>query len=77
MSCFASDASFLRTSAQSFIAGILAAVMFGWSAAGEEGAAIPNFSPDSRVGWIAGDPNGPTPIGDDFLPSRRERGRAP
>jgi hypothetical protein len=68
MSCFASNASLLRTSSQSLIAGFLAAGMFGRSTVAEEGAATPNFSPDSRIRWIAGDPNGPTSIGDDFLP---------
>src|ERR1043166_1124237 len=30
--------------------------------------AIPNFSPDNRTGWIAGDPNGENPVGQDFSP---------
>src|SRR6201993_3450838 len=77
MSCFASNAGPLRTFAQSLVGGILAAGMFGLSAVGEEGAATPNFSPDSRVGWIAGDPNGPTPIGDDFLPQPPGAGPGP
>ena len=77
MSCFPSSAGFLRTFAQSLTAGILAAGMSGWSAVGEDGAAIPNFSPDSRVGWIAGDQNGPTPIGDDFLPQPPGAGPGP
>jgi len=67
MSCFPSSARFLRAFAR-LVFGVLASGMFGWSAVGEESAAIPNFSPDSRVGWIAGDLKGPTPIGDDFLP---------
>jgi hypothetical protein len=77
MSCFASNARFPRIFAQSLIAGILAAGMFGWSAVGEEGATTPNFSLDSRIGWIAGDPNGPTPIGDDFLPQPPGAGLGP
>ena len=77
MSCFAANVSFLRTSAHNLIAGILAAGIVGWPAVGEEGTAIPNFSPDSRIGWIAGDPNGPTPIGDDFLPQPPGAGPGP
>jgi hypothetical protein len=52
---------------QSLIAGVIVAATLGWPAAGVESAAIPNFSPDSRTGWIAGLPDGETPIGDDFL----------
>jgi hypothetical protein len=77
MSCFAANVSFLPTSARSLITGILAAGIVGWPAAGEEGTAIPNFSPDNRVGWVAGDPNGPTPIGDDFLPQPPGAGPGP
>jgi len=66
----------LRAFAQ-LVAGLLAAGMFGWSAVGEESAAIPNFSPDGRVGWIAGDQSGPTPIGDDFLPQPPGAGPGP
>ena len=29
--------------------------------------AIPNFAQDSRTGWIAGDPDGVSPVGQDFL----------
>jgi len=29
---------------------------------------IPNFSPDNVTGWIAGDPNGANPVGQDFIP---------
>jgi hypothetical protein len=29
---------------------------------------VPNFAPDSSVGWIAGDPGSVTPVGQDFLP---------
>jgi hypothetical protein len=77
MSFLASTPGLLRTPAQSLVAGILATAMFGWPAVGEEGAAIPNFSPDNRVGWIAGDPNGPMPIGDDFLPQPPGAGPGP
>ncbi len=37
-------------------------------AEGVGGSEVPNFSPDSRVGWIVGVPDGETPIGQDFLP---------
>jgi hypothetical protein len=80
MSCLVSNASFLRTSAQGLIAGvagIFAVWMFAWPAIGVESAAIPNFSPDNRVGWIAGDPKSPTPIGDDFLPQPPRAGPGP
>jgi hypothetical protein len=76
MSCFPSNARFLRAFAQ-LVTGLLAAGMFGWPAVGEESAAIPNFSPDGRVGWIAGDQSGPTPIGDDFLPQPPGAGPGP
>jgi hypothetical protein len=49
------------------IAGIIAAATLNWPAIGAESAAVPNFSPDGRTGWIAGVPDGETPIGDDFL----------
>jgi hypothetical protein len=29
---------------------------------------VPNFSPDTVTGWVAGDPNGENPTGQDFLP---------
>src|SRR5215470_9660086 len=49
------------------IASIIAAAVLNWPAMSAESAAVPNFSPDSRTGWIAGVPDGETPIGDDFL----------
>ena len=49
------------------IAGVVTAAMLIGPAMGAESAAVPNFSPDNRVGWIAGVPDGPEPIGDDFL----------
>jgi len=52
---------------QSLIAGVVSAAAFIWPAFGAQSAAVPNFSPDSRTGWIAGVPDGETPIGDDFL----------
>src|SRR5262252_10332642 len=51
---------------QSLIAGVIAAAL-NWPAFAAESSAVPNFSPDSRTGWIAGVPDGETPIGDDFL----------
>jgi hypothetical protein len=48
-------------------AGVVAAVLLAWPAAGADNSAIPNFSPDSRTGWVAGVPDGVSPIGQDFL----------
>src|SRR4249920_204855 len=62
MSRFASNAK-----SQSLIAGVVFAAMVVSPVIAAESAAIPNFSPDSRTGWIAGVPDGETPIGDDFL----------
>lgn len=52
---------------RSLIAGAIAAATLSWPAIGAEISAIPNFSPNSRTGWIAGVPDSETPIGDDFL----------
>jgi len=57
----------LRSRSRSLIAGVIAVAVLGWPAIGGESAAVPNFSPDSRTRWIAGVPDGETPIGDDFL----------
>jgi hypothetical protein len=59
---FASNAK-----SQSLIAGAIFAALLISPAIGADSAAVPNFSPDSRTGWIAGVPDGETPIGDDFL----------
>jgi hypothetical protein len=48
-------------------AGAVAAALLAWPAAGADNSAIPNFSPDSRTGWVAGVPDGVSPIGQDFL----------
>jgi hypothetical protein len=53
---------------QTLLAAGIAAATFIWPASGAESTSIPNFSPDNRTGWIAGMPDGETPIGDDFLP---------
>ena len=37
-------------------------------ASAAQNSAIPNFSPDNRTGWIAGDPKGENPVGQDFIP---------
>src|ERR1700688_2584961 len=52
---------------QGLIAGVISAAILTWPAAGADNAAVPDFSPDSRTGWIAGDPDGVNPIGQDFL----------
>jgi hypothetical protein len=52
---------------QSLVAGVIAVAMLVWPAIGAQTAAVPDFSPDSRTGWIAGDPDGENPIGQEFL----------
>jgi hypothetical protein len=59
---FASNAE-----SKSLIAGVIFAALLISPAIGADSTAVPNFSPDSRTGWIAGVPDGETPIGDDFL----------
>ncbi len=51
----------------SLIAGVVAAAVLMGPAMAAESAPVPNFAPDSRIGWIAGDPNGENPVGQDFL----------
>ena len=57
----------LRATSQRLIAGAFSAVMLVGPAMGQEGAAVPDFSPNSRTGWIAGVPDGVSPVGQDFL----------
>jgi hypothetical protein len=68
MSHFRSNPKSFRsnTESQSLMVGVIAAAMLAWPAIGAE-TAVPNFSPDSRTGWIAGVPDGVTPVGQDFL----------
>jgi hypothetical protein len=47
------------------IAGVVCAAMSAWPAIGAE--KVPDFSSDSRIGWIAGVPDGVSPVGQDFL----------
>ena len=47
------------------IAGFVCAVISAWPAIGAE--KVPDFSSDSRIGWIAGVPDGVSPVGQDFL----------
>jgi len=49
------------------ITAALGALTF-WPALSAQEGAIPNFSPDNRTGWIAGDPNGENPVGQDYIP---------
>jgi hypothetical protein len=49
------------------IAGIICAMMLIWPAVAAEHAGVPDFSPDSRTGWIAGVADGVSPVGQDFL----------
>jgi hypothetical protein len=58
----------LTAATQKLTAGVIAAAIFVWPAAGADNSAIPNFSPDSRTGWVAGVPDGVSPVGQDFLP---------
>jgi len=51
MSHFASNAR-----SRSPIAGIISAAMLIWPAVGAERAGVPDFSSDSRTGWIAACP---------------------
>src|SRR5215831_8736113 len=48
------------------IAAVLTASAVGPALSAQQ-AAIPNFSPDDRTGWIAGDPNGENPVGQDYI----------
>jgi hypothetical protein len=52
---------------QKLTAGVIAAALLAWPAMGADNSAIPNFSPDSRTGWVAGVPDGVSPVGQDFL----------
>jgi hypothetical protein len=55
-----------NTRSQCLIGGGVLAAMLAWPAIGAE-TAVPIFTPDSRIGWIAGAPDGVSPIGQDFL----------
>src|SRR6266478_3096595 len=57
-----------RATAGALIGGLLCVSVTLWSGSGAGQPAIPNFSPDSRTSWIAGDPNGENPVGQDFIP---------
>jgi len=57
----------LSATSQRLIAGAFSAVMLVGPAMGQEGTAVPDFSPNSRTGWIAGVPDGVSPVGQDFL----------
>jgi hypothetical protein len=48
-------------------AGLLCASVALWPAWPAQDTPIPNFSPDSVTGWIAGVPDGENPTGQDFL----------
>jgi hypothetical protein len=62
MSRFSSNAN-----SPSFAAGVALAATLMWPAMGAESTAVPNFAPDSRTGWVAGLPDGVSPVGQDFL----------
>ena len=69
MSHLASKASW-----QSLIASVAGAVMLVGPVARAQDAVVPNFSPDSRTGWIAGVPDGRNPVGQEFLSPTRGPG---
>jgi hypothetical protein len=48
-------------------AGLLISAAWFWPAFPAQDSRVPDFSPDSITGWIAGDPNGENPIGQDFI----------
>jgi hypothetical protein len=52
---------------QGLIAGAVLAALLTCPAAAAESAVVPNFAPDSRTGWVAGVPDGVSPVGQDFL----------
>jgi hypothetical protein len=57
---------FASVKSQGLAAGLISAVMLiGPSLAAE--STVPAFGPDSRVGWVAGVPDGVSPVGQDFL----------
>ena len=49
------------------IAAIVATAALVTPALADDNAAIPNFMPDVRTGWVAGVPDSDIPIGDDFI----------
>jgi hypothetical protein len=49
------------------IAAIVATAALVVPALADDNAAIPNFMPDVRTGWVAGVPDSDIPIGDDFI----------
>ena len=48
--------------------GVVSTAMLVAPTLAAESTTVPNFSANSRIGWIAGVPDGVTPIGQDFLP---------
>src|SRR5438105_15290931 len=61
------NAMFHIAKAESLIAGVVSIAMLMSPAIGAETTAVPNFSPDSRTGWVEGVPDGENPVGQDFL----------
>jgi hypothetical protein len=58
---------FTSVKSQSLAAGIVCAATLIGPVLAAETTAIPNFSPDLRVGWVAGVRDGVSPVGQDFL----------
>lgn len=50
------------------VVGLAASVALVGFACAQQSDAIPNFARDSRIGLIAGDPDGVNPVGQEFLP---------
>jgi len=48
-------------------AGLVGAGVALWPALPAQETRVPDFSPDSVTGWVAGDPNGENPTGQDFI----------
>jgi hypothetical protein len=49
------------------LAGVVCASLTLWRAEAAQESAVPNFAPDGVTGWIAGDPKGENPVGQDYL----------
>jgi len=52
---------------RSLIACVISTAMLIGAAFGAESNNVPNFAPDSITGWVAGVPDGVSPVGQDFL----------
>lgn len=62
MSHFTSNAA-----SRSLIVCVISTAILSGAAFGAENSRVPNFAPDSITGWVAGVPDGVSPVGQDFL----------